>query len=396
MPQRHNVSKLLHTATSTDPFLKQLNITERQETQLLSVRKKVRSALKQGFKELRDRANEFYDSDQLYLSRLAPKFWTQGSYVYRTLNRPEHLPPQQIDIDDGVYFPMELVEGNPKAANRLLFNSVENILKKLADSNNWAVDTNKSTCVRIIVDAEMHVDIPIYAIPEERYAVLKATVESRQFDGLLSAEATDDNDIWLNPSQVYLAVRDKDKWKPSDPMVLQRWFEGRCKVHSNRLRRICRYLKGWRDLTWIKGGPSSITLMVAAAETFDNNLNTQRTPFQSDCEALLAVARELPDQFAKNICNPEEPEEVMFPRNLKDEEIVEIRNKVRLFKGNVEISLCHSQTSHEVVAQLQAIFGQRIPSRPDLVKLMPVAAAVRKIPAQKQDKPKPSKTNRSA
>ena len=396
MLQRYNVSKLLHTATSTDPFLKQLNITEQQEAQLLSVRKKVRSALKQGFKELRDRASEFSDADQQYLSRLVPKFWTQGSYVYRTLNRPEHLPPQQIDIDDGVYFPMELVEGNPKAANRLLFNSVEKILKVLADSNNWAVDTNKSTCVRIIVDEEMHIDIPIYAIPEERYAVLKATVESRQFAGLLSAEAVGDEGIWLDPSQVYLAVRDKDKWKPSDPMVLQRWFEGRCKVHSDRLRRICRYLKGWRDLTWIKGGPSSITLMVAAAETFDNHLNTQRSPFQSDCEALLAVARGLPDQFAQNICNPEDPAEVMFPRGLENEEIADIQNKVRLFKGSIEISLCHSQTALEVVTQLQTIFGSRIPSRADLVELVPIATAVRKVHAQKQEKPNPSKTNRSA
>lgn len=396
MPQRHNVSKLLHTATSSDPLLKQLNITEQQEAQLLSVRKKVRSALKDGFKKLRDRANEFYDEEQKYLSRLIPKFWTQGSYVYRTLNRPEHIPPQQIDIDDGVYFPMELVEGNPKAANRLLFNSVESILTALAKSNNWQVDTKKSTCVRITVDEEMHVDIPIYAIPEERYAVLKASVESRQFGGLLATEVTDGKEIWLDPSQIYLAVRDKDKWKPSDPMVLQRWFEGRCRVHSNRLRRICRYLKGWRDFTWIKGGPSSITLMVAAAEIFDNHLNTQRTPFQSDCEALLAVARGLPDQFSQNICNPEDPTEVMFPRKLKDEEIADISNKIRFFKGNIEVGLCHSQTALEVVTQLQAIFGQRIPSRPDLVDLIPVAAAVRKVPAQKQEKPKPSKTNRSA
>ncbi|MBL0539609.1 cyclic GMP-AMP synthase DncV-like nucleotidyltransferase [Aeromonas caviae] len=32
-----------------------------------------------------------------------PRFWVQGSYKYKTLNKPYHKPPQQMDIDDGTY-----------------------------------------------------------------------------------------------------------------------------------------------------------------------------------------------------------------------------------------------------------------------------------------------------
>ncbi|WP_327211829.1 MULTISPECIES: cyclic GMP-AMP synthase DncV-like nucleotidyltransferase [Pseudomonas syringae group] len=30
-----------------------------------------------------------------------PRFFTQGSWAYKTLNSPAHMPPQQSDVDDG-------------------------------------------------------------------------------------------------------------------------------------------------------------------------------------------------------------------------------------------------------------------------------------------------------
>ncbi|TOM12750.1 hypothetical protein CGH84_21615, partial [Vibrio parahaemolyticus] len=44
---------------------------------------------------------------------LTPRFWTQGSFQYDTLNRP-FQPGQEMDIDDGTYMPMPIFESEPK------------------------------------------------------------------------------------------------------------------------------------------------------------------------------------------------------------------------------------------------------------------------------------------
>ena len=38
--------------------------------------------------------------------KLSPRFWTQGSFTYDTLNKPYKTPPQEMDIDDGTYLPI--------------------------------------------------------------------------------------------------------------------------------------------------------------------------------------------------------------------------------------------------------------------------------------------------
>ena len=44
--------------------------------------------------------------------KFQPRFWTQGSFQYDTLNRPFH-PGQEMDIDDGTYMPMTVFESEP-------------------------------------------------------------------------------------------------------------------------------------------------------------------------------------------------------------------------------------------------------------------------------------------
>lgn len=51
--------------------------------------------------------------------KLVPRFWTQGSFQYNTLNRPFHLG-QEMDIDDGTYLPMPIFENEPKVGHALL------------------------------------------------------------------------------------------------------------------------------------------------------------------------------------------------------------------------------------------------------------------------------------
>lgn len=51
--------------------------------------------------------------------KLVPRFWTQGSFQYNTLNRPFHQG-QEMDIDDGTYLPMPIFENEPKIGHTLL------------------------------------------------------------------------------------------------------------------------------------------------------------------------------------------------------------------------------------------------------------------------------------
>ncbi|MFX7785153.1 hypothetical protein ABTJ92_23300, partial [Acinetobacter baumannii] len=66
-----------------------------------------------------------------------------------------------------------------------------------------------------------------------------------------------------------MATRD-GMWRPSDPEDVAKWFDDRIKQHSDQLRRVCRYLKAWRDFQWTSGGPTSVSIMVAAGQSFEH------------------------------------------------------------------------------------------------------------------------------
>ncbi len=392
MRQKYNVNSLLHSANRFPSYLHNLTISDRQDEKLKKCRSLVRSTLREGFAMLRDNKHRFSNDVDDYISQLKPKFWTQGSYVYKTLNLPAYTPPQQIDLDDGVYFPMDVVEDQPKAAKQVIFDLVDKMLQDLAKAQGWTFDNQKNTCARLIVDDTIHIDIPIYAIPSERYRKL---IEERDQQKSFVQNLDQSAEIRLDPKEVYLALRDEEHWKKSDPMKLHDWFKNECLLHS-RLRRICRYIKSWRDFTWKSGGPSSITLMVAAAETFDKHLGEKGKSFGSDCEALLAVVRALITQFNGQILNPVEEGEVMFPRNQAPDQIFDIRDKLKSLKQGVEYALCEVTSKQDVVNTLIAIFGDRFPSQPEAVELISVADSVRSGVAINQRPPAPPESMRSA
>jgi hypothetical protein len=84
-------------------------------------------------------------------------------------------------------------------------------------------------------------------------------------------------------------------------------------VYGERLRRICRYLKAWRD----HNRPhldrvSSILLMVCAWRVFDD-FGRPNVPERDDA-GLLLVARRLPILLAGPVENPTDPEETVDAR----------------------------------------------------------------------------------
>ena len=272
---------------------------------------------------------------------------------------------------------MALLDGKPHAVKNKLLKLVKLILTELAEDKGWGV-SEKSTCLRLEVNGRVHIDVPVYAIPEEKYELLKSALESRQ---LVADSASYTGVISLDPDEVHLARWDNDDWIKSDPKELHDWFISKTQLHGSQfLRRECRYMKAWRDNIWDKGGPSSITLMVAVAKVFDDNLMNNKKEFTSDCEAILAIANELPKIFSYQIKNPIADDEIMFPRGINQQEIEDIRQKVAEFSDTVINALCNSQTEQQVVDQLTAVFGNRLPNKAEWVEHYTIGDVVRNAP----------------
>ena len=315
---KYDVTKLLYARSESDRLINKLNVDSTRIAAMKAARTKVRNAVKSAFTSAK--------SEEKYLARMSPiertafnsiepRFWPQGSLAYGTQNKPCHIPPQQIDIDDGVYLPIEALREKPIVFKEVFFEIVDTALSALAVAEGWTFKGEKNTCVRLELDAITHLDVPLYAIPMERFDDLQKAMGR----AVLNQEGVvEDSDFslraLLGKEEVYLALRESPHWKRSDPIQIQEWFEGEQKVFGHIFTRSCRYLKAWRDFTWPKAGPSSIALMICVWETFRDSTKE----FYTDSEALLAVSRDLPKRLQAGVKNPVAPDETIFPRNIDE------------------------------------------------------------------------------
>lgn len=372
MNPKYDASKLLYAKSENNRFLHKLNISDEDEALLLDARRKARKAIRIAFHEARQILLKSFDDyqnanskfvdiskDKKEFAGITPAFWSQGSYSYRTMNNPAYTPPQQFDLDDGVYLPTDMFEDKPIYSKDLFISIVDEALEKLAREEGWGFDNAKVTCSRIVISENMHLDFPMYAIPRERFEELKNTKQIVLESASGSFEFSQDH-IELDSNSIYLAVRNQEHWIKSDPKRIEEWFKKEIKLHGLRLRRVCRYLKAWRDHTWKDGGPSSIVLMVCAVNVFNEN-----TPFNRDCEALLAIAKRLPDLFSNDIVNPAVPEdnEEMFQSRHSEEDIKDIIEKSHTFEQSLRNGLVYASSTQDVVDEFIILFGDRIPNQ---------------------------------
>jgi hypothetical protein len=382
---KYDASKLLYARSENDRLIHQLEIEDDERATLLETRKKARSAIRKAFNDSKAILEEDFKKQsrlrdvQVAFREITPAFWPQGSFSYGTLNNPAFSPPQQLDIDDGVYLPMELFDDNPIYSKGVFFQIVDTALKQLvAENQGWEFDGSKPTCARIVISPRIHLDFPLYAVPRERFEELKKSTASltATFDYAL------EESIKLDPEEVYLARRDKEHWIKSDPKKIKLWFDCEKEVHGDRLVRVCRYLKAWRDFNWEKGGPTSITLMACAASVFDDS-----NGFNRDCEALFAVAEQLPVLFAGVIKNPAELEETLYPRELTQEVIDDIVNKAEIFRDTLTKALIHAETPQEVVDLFIRSLGRRIPNNNTYITPISSVSVALNTPIRKQSAP---------
>lgn len=289
--------------------------------ELRDARDKARETLKAAFSEWEkrmDAATLFEDSLVKAFSAgatpptLSPKFRGQGSYVYGTLNRPAHCPPQEMDFDDGMFLPTSFISQNgeihPAVASSGYFRLVEDALKPLCDKQGWTLNPERvrPSCVRISLNnGKSHLDIALYAIPDDQYHLLleKAVRASALTftDASEASEALFTNIYDTIPvNQIMLAHRDEG-WKVSDPRKLERWFVKKVSEHGEQLRRVIRYLKGWRDNNWENCRLSSIALMACIVRFYDES--TEDFVGRDDA-AINGLAARLPDMLAGGIENP--------------------------------------------------------------------------------------------
>src|SRR6266404_694658 len=98
-----NLHRLFFHDSADDCYLSQLTLVQVKRDMLREARRKTREALRDGiYKATKAASSE---------GAITPKFFTQGSWAYGTLNRATHVPPQQADVDDGCYLPISFMKG---------------------------------------------------------------------------------------------------------------------------------------------------------------------------------------------------------------------------------------------------------------------------------------------
>src|SRR5262249_25718987 len=144
------------------------------------------------------KASELVEQRNLSLAgsllQLRPRFRMQGSAAYHTLNEPAKKPPQQVDFDDGVYVPTNFIgaasKNQPLLASQAYCRAVEAALEVLCDREEWELDRSKSSCVRVQIATDAHIDLPLYAIPDNEFESLQKSLGSAQSaEDIMLAEA---------------------------------------------------------------------------------------------------------------------------------------------------------------------------------------------------------------
>jgi hypothetical protein len=373
-----NANALFHGLKQDPSYLANLTVQDAHRTRLTSARKDIRAALRAAAHQIPVEDTYWQDAYVAKVSRrnrsaVEVKLMTQGSFAYGTLNAPARSP-QEIDLDDGMYIPVDFLDnGEPALTARGLFEFTEAALQPLCDERGWKLK-EKECCVRVQIWTGAHVDIPIYSIPRERFALLSENLTKA--DSLAFAQDSISGP-WRLPSDLVMLAHRSGKWAHSDPQLLHEWIEGRVRRYGPVYRRLCRFFKGWRDYIWDSSALSSLTIMCAidmAIRQLDGFPTEDR-----DDELVMDVAKHLPRIFSGTVENPVISGSVL--NNWTDVERANIVSESELLRDEMVAALEKTGLAERVVERIQNRFGRRIPYRPDVVRIASTIAAIQSAPA---------------
>lgn len=364
-----DVSKLLRGNAAAVSFLSSLEIDDDDRAKLKRAQTQVRAHLRRVFAGL--------SKERLGMS-VSPRFYTQGSFKYKTINDPAWTPPQQMDLDDGCYLPMTFVRGErPSKAAAAFFEIVDAALEELAEEKGWRF-ARKPTCARVIVAHDAHVDVPLYAIPDHEFVTLEKAHESRSvaLDSALSTRI----DSWDQlPTGCVLLAHREDDWIYSDPRLLADWFKAEIDIFGEKLRRTCRYLKAWRDHNRPALDSVSSILLMACVDRAFQEIGRRNLPERED-KLLLAVLERLPDCLSGEVTNPVNPDE-RLDRRLSDADRRVAITMVQQFCEGLRTTIETCIDADEAISSLRSFLGPRVPNDASLVSISEAARAeVRRHP----------------
>ncbi len=361
--------------SGTDGYLAALTIEDDAKAELRSARDKIRDALKTGLRDWTStvQKQELFEN---VLARdaepiLRPKFRMQGSFAYHTINDPAQNPPQEIDLDDGVFLPTSFLNQDgalhPIIVSQGYFLAVERMLAPLCKGEGWTLVTDKSSCVRVKLSEQAHVDLALYAIPDAEFVTLVEKVVAMSANAMDAAirkselqdgiELSDKIYASLDPDHIMLAHREEG-WKKSDPRKLEDWFNEALEKHGDQLRRVCRYLKGWRDYQWDESRLSSIALMASAVTAYDEAIG--QFDDSRDDKALMKIASRLPSLLAARIDNPV-VEGARLDEGWTMQQRSEYMAQAAKLHDSIRSALELTDDANVALNQLTGTFGDRIP-----------------------------------
>ncbi|MBI2749588.1 MAG: hypothetical protein HYX43_09690 [Burkholderiales bacterium] len=366
-----NLHRLFYHHGVQDCYLSQLTLPELRVSMLREARRKVREALRDGiYKASKALSNE---------ETVSPRFFTQGSWAYRTLNRATQVPPQQADMDDGCYLPMSFMKGSkPTRSAQWFFAVADAILEALVKKEGWqGYSRDKDCCCRALVDAEHRIDVPLYAIRDEAYQSLVKAAAQHNYVNLTEAFTQDDtvNIDWtiLEREEVLLASRD-GMWTASDPREVKVWADSIFAAPGGeQLRRVSRYVKGWRDQQYKNQGPSSILLMVVASNNFTSCVGR-------DDLALAEVAHHLPATLLEDVFAPWDGQEQINRLTMGERQQASTLAKRLLSELRYGLN-AKEEEMQLVLSKLTAQFGRHFPTDAALISVATPAQTVAAFPA---------------
>lgn len=282
--------------------------------------------------------------------QLEPRFRRQGSFVYHTINKPAHVPPQQMDLDDGCYFPMTLVENKPQQFASVLFKVVEEALVPLCKEHGWKMQP-MNACIRVGISKDMHIDIPIYAIPDDQFGAIVEVMEAMSSNVRAFSEPP-----LIDKDKVNLAHR-KEGWKVSDPVLVKNWVLAQLDAYKEQIRSVWRLMKAWRDQQELK--LSSLYLMACVADIYDHHYDD--IPQRID-EAFAFVVDKMPHTLRKVMPSPGDATEKPLSQRI-DEDDPNVRSDAQahfLAMGNDLKGLERVGNAGEARSILVRYFGERV------------------------------------
>ncbi|MDB5987843.1 MAG: hypothetical protein JWR16_2896 [Nevskia sp.] len=306
-----------------------------------------------------------------------PRFFTQGSFSYKTIITPIRPPEQQADLDDGVYLPLGDIKAHrPSVASDKFIEATDDILRRLAAEEKWTFNDKNPCCSRLVIAENKHVDVPRYCMPDQQFELLVEKAAALEGMTLDSARADSDDRWELMPTSNVLLAHREDGWIKSDPRPISEWIETTANLRGSHFRKIIKILKSWRDFqTWANGGdPKSILLMAlvhhAQWQQFDRRID----------KTLLHVVKQIPALLARPVMNPaafdgsaDEPD---LSKRLDEDGIrAEVSKRFAALARDLEDAQLKCGDPDTAIALLRNQFGARIPADPARIAEVTVEAA---------------------